>query len=192
MNIEELVVRNRSYRRFNEARALTRDELLALVNLARRAASGGNLQPLKYIVSCDPPANGRIFACLKWANALKDWDGPAEGERPGGYIVLLLDKAIASNAGCDHGIAGQTILLGAVERGLGGCMMGAIDRPALFETLGLNRERYDILLVIALGEPAETCVLEEMKPGGTVAYYRDDESVHHVPKRSLEEICLDI
>jgi nitroreductase len=187
--IEDLVRQNRSYRRFHQDVPVRIETLRALVNLARMSASGSNLQPLKYILSSDRETNARIFPHTRWAGYLKDWDGPAEGERPAAYIVILGDTEISKSFGCDHGIAAQSIMLGAAERGLGGCMIGSIARDRLRETLDIP-ERYEILLVLALGKPNETVVLEEVGPDGDIKYYRDEEDVHHVPKRSLEELVL--
>jgi len=187
--LEELIRKNRSYRRFHQGVAVELETLRQLVNLARLSASGSNLQPLKYILSCDPKTNADIFPHTRWAGYLKDWDGPAEGERPAAYIVVLGDTEIRKSFGCDHGIAAQSIMLGATEWGLGGCMIGSIDRPKLRQTLEIP-ERYEILLVLALGQPKEQVVLEEVGPDGDIKYYRDDENVHHVPKRSLDELIL--
>lgn len=188
--IEELVRQNRSVRRFYQDRPVSRETLLGLVNLARLSASAANLQPLKYVLSHDPEKNARIFSCLAWAGYLKDWPGPAEGERPAAYIVMLGDRDITGNFGCDHGIAAQSILLGARAKGLGGCMLGSIQRESLRELLDLP-PRYDILLVIALGVPKEQVVLEEVGPEGDIKYWRDARGVHHVPKRPLPEIILE-
>jgi nitroreductase len=187
--IEDLVRQNRSYRRFHEDVPVRVETLRALVNLARMSASGSNLQPLKYILSSDRETNARIFPHTRWAGYLKDWDGPAEGERPAAYIVILGDTEIRKSFGCDHGIAAQSIMLGATERGLGGCMIGSIAKDGLRQTLDIP-ERYEILLVLALGKPNETVVLEDVGPDGDIKYYRDEEDVHHVPKRSLEELVL--
>jgi nitroreductase len=187
--IEDLVRQNRSYRRFHEDVPVRVETLRALVNLARMSASGSNLQPLKYILSSDRETNARIFPHTRWAGYLKDWDGPAEGERPAAYIVILGDTEIRKSFGCDHGIAAQSIMLGAAARGLGGCMIGSIAKDRLRQTLDIP-ERYEILLILALGRPNETVVLEELGPDGDIKYYRDEEDVHHVPKRSLEELVL--
>ena len=187
--LEDLVRKNRSYRRFYQAVPVDIETLCALVNLARLSASGSNLQPLKYILSCQPETNARIFPHTRWAGYLKDWPGPAEGERPTAYIVILGDTEIRKSFGCDHGIAAQSIMLGAAERGLGGCMIGSIDRSELRQVLGIP-EQCEILLILALGKPKETVVLEEVGPDGSVEYYRDAEGVHHVPKRSLDELIL--
>jgi len=187
--LEDLVRKNRSYRRFREDVAVEAETLRELVNLARLSASGANLQPLKYVLSCDPGTNAMIFPRTRWAGYLKDWPGPAEGERPAAYIVILGDTEIRPSFGCDHGIAAQSIMLGAAERGLGGCMIGSIDRDGLRQALAIP-ERYEILLVLALGTPAEDVVLEDVDPDGDVKYYRDAQGVHHVPKRSLDEVIL--
>ena len=126
--LEDLIRKNRSYRRFHQDVAVDIEMLRALVDLARLSASGSNLQPLKYILSCEPETNARIFPHTRWAGYLKDWSGPAEGERPSAYIIILGDTEIRKSFGCDHGIAAQSIMLGATERGLGGCMIGSIDR----------------------------------------------------------------
>ena len=120
---------------------------------------------------------------------MRRWSGPAEGERPSAYIVILGDTELRKSFGCDHGIAAQSLMLGAAERGLGGCMIGSIDHDSLRQTLDIS-ERYEILLLLALGKPRETVVIEKVGPDGDIRYYRDAESVHHVPKRSLDELVL--
>jgi nitroreductase len=187
--IADLVRKNRSYRRFYQEVAIGHDTLKALVDLARCCASAANLQPLKYLLSCEPDRNGLIFKHLAWAAYLKDWQGPSEGERPSAYIIVLGDRTIAKSFGCDHGIASQTILLGATEKGLGGCMIGAVRRQELRQALGIAKH-LDILLVIALGKPKETVVLEDLGPDRDIRYWRDSQDVHHVPKRSLDEVIV--
>ncbi len=187
--IYELIRKNRTYRRFHQEVAIHRTDLEELIDLARLSSSGANLQSLKYVLSCDPETNGRIFPLLKWAGYLPEWNGPEEGERPSAYLVMLLDKDISSNCLWDHGIACQSILLGACEMGLGGCMFGSVDRDGLRASLKIP-ESYDILLVIALGKPKEKVVLEELNESGSVKYWRDAKKVHHVPKRKLQDLIL--
>ena len=187
--LEELIRKSRSYRRFDQDVVVRIETLRALVNLARLSPSGANLQALKYVLSCDPQTNARIFPHTRWAGYLKDWDGPEEGERPAAYIVILGDTELRKSFGCDHGIAAQSMMLGATYRGLGGCMLGALDRDGLRQALDIP-EQYEILLVLALGRPKETVVLEDAGPDGDIKYYRDAEHVHHVPKRSLDELIL--
>jgi nitroreductase len=188
--LKKLVLKNRSYRRFVESEAVSDKLLRELVDLSRYAASAANKQPLKYILSSTPEKNNRIFRHLTWARSLSGNGKPKKGERPAAYIIILGDREITANFGVDHGIAAQTILLAAVEKELGGCMLGAIDREGLRMSLDIPY-RFDILLVIALGKPAETVIIEDAGLEGIVDYWRDKKSVHHVPKRSLDEIIID-
>jgi nitroreductase len=187
--IEDLVRRNRSYRRFHEGMPVDLETLRALVNLARISASARNLQVLRYILSCDPKINANIFANLAWAGYLPDWQGPAEGERPAAYIILVADPSTSSQIAVDCGLAIQNILLGAVERGLGGCIIGSVQRDNLRDLLHIPRP-YDIQFVVALGVPLESVTIEEVAAGGEVKYWRDAQAVHHVPKRRLEDLIL--
>ena len=187
--ITELIFKNRSYRRFDQHYSLEISTLKELVNLARMSASANNAQPLKYFLSVASKTNNQIFPQLGWAGYLQDWPGPAEGERPSAYIIILGDKNIRENFGCDHGIAAQSILLGAVEKGLGGCMIGSVKKAAVQEELNIPAS-LEILLVIALGKPTEEVVLEEVKADGDIKYWRDESSIHHVPKRALDEIII--
>jgi nitroreductase len=187
--LRDLIVRTRSIRRFYEETPVDREALRELVDLARHSASGANIQPLRYILICEPERNARIFPLLSWAGYLKEWPGPVEGERPSGYIVILGDKRLRQTFDVDHGIASQSILLGATERGLGGCIIATIQRREMRAMLGLE-EHYEILLVLALGKPKEKVVLEPVGPDGDIKYWRDAEQVHHVPKRSLDELII--
>jgi len=188
--IRDLILQNRSRRRFHQEVTIEHETLRDLVDLGRCSASGSNRQPLKYILSCDPEKNAQIFPHIGWAGALKDWPGPAEGERPSAYIIILLDTEISESAGCDHGIAAQSILLGACERGLGGCMHGSAKKEELSKALGIL-PHYEILLVLSLGRPREEVVLETMGSDGNLDYWRDSNNVHHVPKRRLDDIIID-
>ncbi len=190
MNVREWILKNRTFRRFHQETPIDESALKELVDLGRLSASGGNQQPLKYLISCTPERNALIFPHLAWAAYLKGWGGPAEGERPAAYILILGDTAISKSFGVDHGIAAQSILLGAAERGWGGCMIGSVQRDPLRRALALP-ERYEILLVLALGKPAETVVLETARDG-EIRYWRDEHGVHHVPKRPLSEVLLTI
>jgi len=187
--IADLVRKNRSCRRFYQNHAVENETLMDLVNLARLSASAANLQPLRYILSSTPQHNERIFACLAWAGYLKDWPGPKEGERPSAYIIVLGDTTKAKDFDCDHGIAAQSILLGAREAGLAGCMIASINREKLREVFDIS-EDLKILLVIALGKPKEQVVIEEVGSDGSIRYWRDEQGVHHVPKRTLADIIV--
>ncbi len=184
----DLVKKNRSYRRFYEDTTISEAQLKDWIELARLSPSGRNAQPLKYMISNARELNERIFPHLAWAGYLKDWPGPKEGERPSAYLIMLGDTSIANNYFCDHGIAAQSILLGAVEAGFGGCIIAAVKREALQKELAIP-EHLEVLQVIALGKPKEEVKLEEMKEND-FKYWRDDKQVHHVPKRSLDDLIV--
>jgi nitroreductase len=187
--IRDLILKNRSYRRFHQEVDIKLETLREFVDLARLSASARNAQPLKYILSCEPQRNSLIFPHLAWAGYLTGWSGPCEGERPSAYIVILGDTEVRRSFGCDHGVAAQSIMLGATEKGLGGCMIANIEKEGLRKALEIP-PRYEILLVLALGKPKEKVVIETVGPDGNTRYWRDSEGVHHVPKRPLEEIII--
>lgn len=189
MSMIDIVKRSRSFRRFDQKHRLSRNALKQLINLARHSPSARNQQALKFLISNSSGKNNLIFSALAWAGALSGWKGPGQGERPSAYIVILGDRRISDDFSCDHGIAAQSIMLGAAEMGLGGCIIGSIDREALKKKLNIA-DHFRILLVIALGKPAEKVVLENVRSGSGVRYYRDAKGVHHVPKRSLKDLII--
>ena len=188
MILKDLILKNRSYRRFDESYRIENKTLEGLIDLARLSASGANRQPLKYLIYNLPEECERVFPSVVWAAYLKEWDGPAAGERPSGYIIILGDKSISAVFGVDHGIAAQSIMLGATEAGLGGCMIASIKRDLLRKELNIP-ERFEILLILALGKPVEKVIIDELKDGD-VKYWRDNERNHHVPKRPLNELII--
>ncbi len=189
MDLYDLIKKCRTIRRFDESAKISRETLLELIDLARLSPTAGNNQPLRFSIVKDQETCNSITGLLGWAGALKDWDRPAEGERPSAYIIILFDTLKVSNPKIDPGIAAQTILLGAVEKGLGGCMFGSIKREQLLELLKIDRQ-FGISLVVALGKPAEKVVIEQVSLGDDLCYYRDNESVHHVPKIKLNDLVL--
>jgi nitroreductase len=186
--IRDLILKNRTYRRFDEAVVIDRNQVAEWIDLARLSSSAANLQPMKYIIVTEKEDREKMFSNLKWAGYLQDWKGPKEGERPSAYIVMLLDYGISKNPWWDHGIAVQSIMLGAVEKGYGGCMFGALDKPAIKRDFVIG-EQYEIMTVLALGKPVEEVVMEDIKDG-SIKYYRDENNVHHVPKRKLEDMII--
>ena len=189
--LKDLVLKNRSYRRFYQEEKISKEELLEWIDLARLTSTGANLQNLKYVVVNEEEKNEKVFKELKWAGYLKDWDGPEEGEKPSAYIVMLVDTEIGTNIFWNHGLAAQSILLGATEKGFGGCMIASYNKENIKNALGIS-DRYDTLMVIALGKPKEEVVLDEIGEDGDIKYWRDENKVHHVPKRRLEDIVLDL
>jgi len=190
MNLKDLIYKTRSYRRFDESYQIATKTLKNLIDLARMSASGANRQPLKYLIYNTPEDCDRMFPYLSWAGYLADWPGPEKGERPTGYIIILGDKSITEIFGVDHGIAAQSIMLGATEAGLGGCMISSVMRAELREEMRIP-DNYDILLVLALGKPGEKIIIDDIKDD-EVKYWRDDEKNHHVPKRQLDDLVINL
>lgn len=191
--LRDLIMKNRSYRGYDETRKIEREELLELVDLTRYTASSVNMQPLKYYISCSKAEVDEIQKLTKWAAALPGLELPYPGTMPTGFIIICQDTSI--NAGStmflrDIGIAAQTILLAAVEKGLGGCMIGNFSKDRLKELLHLS-EHIEPNLIVAIGKPAEKIILTDVGEDGNTRYYRDESgTVHYVPKRSLEDIVL--
>jgi nitroreductase len=188
MIFSEIVKKNRSYRVYYEEKEIPADILMEFVDNARLIPSAMNLQPLKYYIA-DYSKRDLVFPHLKWAAYLTDWDGPQNGERPSAYIIILSDKNISSNIKWDHGIAAQTILLSAVSKDMGGCIIRNINIEGLTQSLEIP-DNYTIELVIALGFPKEKIILKEINSGDDVKYYRDSEGNHYVPKRKLADIII--
>lgn len=188
--VKELLIHTRSVRRFTNSESVTRETLSGLVELTRYCPSGANRQPLKFFCISGKEDCRFVTRHLKWAALLSDWEGPAEEEMPAAYILILVDRELTENAPYDSGIAAHAILMGAAEQGLGGCMFGSVDREALYERFGIEKEKYKIDLAIALGKPAEDPIIEEAK--NSTKYYRDPGDMHHVPKRPLSEILYEV
>lgn len=187
---KDLVLKNRSYRRFHEDVKISNEDLYELASLCQIVPSTANSQAIKLMLINNETDNAKVFETLGWAGMLKDWPGPIEGERPVSYIIVLDDLSLGKDKAVDVGIISQTLLLGAADKGLGGCMLGNINRPMLATALHIDLEKYAIELVIALGKPKETVVIEEMTPETGNRYYRDENGVHHVPKRLLSDLII--
>ena len=181
--LKDLILKNRSYRRFQQDAPVEMETLRELVDLARLSASGGNKQGLKFALCCDPETNRRIFPLIGLAG------NPTADEAPTAYIVILGDREIGKGSDADHGIAAQSIMLGATEKGLGGCMVGIVDHEKLRGVLGIP-ERYDILLLLIIGKPKEQPVIVPLPEDGEVRGYWDGAGVRQVPKRSLDELIV--
>ena len=157
-----------------------------LINAARLAPSGANLQPLEYIIVNDENKLNEVFENVKWAGYIAPKGNPKEGERPTAYIIVLVDKNNnTTTASYDVGAAVENILLTAWEEGIGACWMGSINRDNLRKIFNVPND-FTIDSVIALGYKGESPVVEEYK--GSVKYWKDDNNVLHVPKRNLKDI----
>jgi len=189
---EKLVHENRSYRGYDHSRKVTKDELLRMVDCARLAASSVNLQPLKYFLAWEEDVVSRIQPLTGWAKNLPEMSLPHKGMEPAAFIVICQDRSIFDSLARfqrDVGIVAQTILLAAVEMGLGGCMIGSFEAGRIKEALHLP-DHLTPMLVVAIGKPAEKIVLKEIDDGEPTPYYRDENDVHYVPKRKLKDIVL--
>ena len=192
MTMLELTQKNRSYRSYDHSRSIAREELEELVELARFTPSSVNVQPLKYALVYEADRVARLQPHVFWAKKLKDVKLPPEGHQPTGFVVICLDTRVSQAAEAfmkDVGIVAQTMLLGAVEKGLGGCMIGNFREADVRQAVGLAEE-YRPLLVLAIGKPDEEVILEDALPGADVSYYRDEHFVHHVPKRTASELTI--
>lgn len=188
--LKDLVTRCRTFRRFHEDVKISTEELKELVELARLTPSTANSQALKFRLCNTPEEAEKVFDTLGWAGAIPDWNGPEKGERPSAYIIILCDLSLGKNKLYDDGITAQTMMLGAVEKGYGGCMLGSVQRSRLAEALHIDTAKYSVDLVLALGKPKEEVVLVPVKEDGDVRYYRDENQVHYVPKRRLEDLIV--
>jgi len=191
MTLYDLVEKSRSRRRFKQDQHIEIETLYGLVSLARLCPSGSNLQPLKYILVNTPEKNTLIFKHLSWAGYIQDWEGPEDGEQPSAYIIILGDTTIRQNFGVDPGIVAQTMMLGASEKGVGGCIIASINKTDLTTDLSIPSQ-YEILLILALGIPNEKVVVTQVDHSGDIKYWRDEQNIHYVPKRSLDELILEI
>ncbi len=186
--LKDLVLKNRSYRRFYQNELIEKDQLRQWIDLARLGASCRNAQSLRYVTVSNQNLCKQVFENLAWAGYLSDWVGPIEGEQPVAYVIMLNDERLSKNYFCDDGIAVQNLMLAAVEDGFGGCILRAFKEKNIRELLNIS-EDYSIIQVVALGKPNEEIVIEEMKDEN-IKYWRDENGVHHVPKRKLDDLVI--
>lgn len=185
--VEELILKARSYRRFDENKRIPHELLVKMVDYARRTASGSNKQVLRYFIADDMEINKKVSECIGWAGYLTEWNGPVDGEKPAAYIVLLTEND--ANSAYDEGIAAQSIMLMAAENNIGGCFLLNVKREEMRKLLNIP-EKYRIKLVIALGYPAEKVVIDDISEGEDIKYYRDGNDCHHVPKLGLKDVLI--
>ncbi len=182
--IYEKITSRRTIRKYVK-KNIPKNVFIKCVDAARLSPSSMNLQPLKYTIVNDQRLLEKVFSTLEWAGYLPDYH-PSKEEMPSGYVVILLDKGIRKSYGVDPGIAAMSISMVAYEEGLGSCILGAVDKPKLRRILNLP-ENLEIILVVALGYPAENPIVDSVKDGD-IKYWLDSDQVLHVPKRDLEDI----
>ena len=185
--ISELIKKNRSYRRYDASREISRELLVSFVENARFVASAANLQRLRFTVVNDKAECDKIFSSLKFAGYLKEWAGPALNERPAAYIIVSSSAELDGLLGIDVGIAAEAITLAAAESGVGACMFRSYDADVIKSFLPQEGQKPH--LVISLGYPTEQVYLTDSKDGD-VKYYRDENDAHAVPKLPLDELML--
>lgn len=188
----DLLKKNRSYRGYDESVEIDRETLEELVDCARYTPSSVNMQPLKYYLVQKREETSRIQKLTKWARAFPDLKLPHKGCCPTAFIVICQDTNICDSIPRfqkDVGIVAQTLLLAAVERGLGGCMIGNYSGEEVSRELALPEHLVPVLIV-AIGKPQETVVLTDVGEDGSTDYYRDENDVHYVPKRTLKDLLI--
>ena len=182
--IYEKIISRRTTRKF-EQKQVPKEIIERCVDAARLSPCGSNRQPLKYVIVNDEEQLKKVFKATRWAGSLPEYN-PSENEAPKAYVAILLDKNIRERPGHDAGIAAMSISMVAFDEGVASCMLGGIDRVVLRKVLEVP-EHLDILILVALGYPAEKQVVDEAE-GGNIKYWLDENGVIHVPKRPLEEI----
>jgi len=190
--IKDLAKKSRSYRGYDESRTIARAELLELVDCARYAPSSVNRQPFKYYLAYTRDQLDKIQPLTLWARALPQMKLPHPGKRPTGFIVICQETEWdpdLNRYSRDVGAVAQTMLLAATEVGLGGIMINNFNRVQVSAALELP-EHIIPLLIVALGKPDEEIVIREIANGEDTRYYRDEQDVHYVPKRKLEDVIL--
>lgn len=185
--IKKLIEYNRTCRRFDQKFKVTYEDFLQLVELARLSASAANKQTLRFAFAAREKA-ATVFDNIKWAGYITD-GAPKDDQKPPAYILVLNDNAFGKADLTSCGIAMQSMLLGAAEMGLRGCIFGSINRTKLHKALNLD-ENTEIINVIALGKPAETAVIENIRKTDSIKYWRDDNGIFHVPKIIAEELII--
>ena len=183
-SLESLLKRNRSYRGYDASRAVTEADLLKLLEVVPWVASGMNAQPLRFkLVYGD--ASSLVHPLVRLGAALPEEHLPHPGEEPSAYIIVC-SAASGRVVDIDLGIAAQSILLRAVEMGLGGIFILNFKAAELAATLQLPSEP---LAVIGIGKPLEHIFLVPVKEGTDLAYYRKD-GAHFVPKLQVSDLLL--
>lgn len=192
-DLKNLMMSDRTVRRFRESERIPVETLEKVVELVRYCPSGRNAQPLRYVIVTSEDDKEKVYPLLKWAGYFKDWYGPEKGERPAAYIIQCLDTKYGNNCLCDDGLQLEAMTLGLRTLGIAGCIIKAFDSIKLHEELRVG-ERYLPRYVLAVGYPAENVEIEDMdgSEDADFKYYRTPDGTHHVPKRPLSELILKV
>jgi nitroreductase len=184
MNIYEMILKRRTIRRF-QRKKVPYEVLEKCVNAARLAPSAANLQPCEYLIVDEEDLLDEVFGTLQWAGYISDGSPPAS-QRPTAYIIVLINQDVKRKEfEHDVGMALENLILTALEEGVGSCCFGAVEREKLRKKFNIPK-KYIIDLVIALGYPHESPVLEPFED--SVKYWKDKKGLLHIPKRKLKDI----
>lgn len=184
-SLETLLKRNRSYRGYDARRPVTREDLLEMLKTVTWVGSGMNAQPLRFHLVVGTEASA-VHPLVKLGAALPEEHLPHPGEEPSAYIIICAEGAENRIVDMDLGIAAQSILLRAVEMGLGGIFILNFQAEPLQQTLGLSLKP---LAVLGIGKPMEKIFLMPCHKGDSLQYYRKD-GVHFVPKLQVEDLLV--
>ena len=188
MNAMELLTTRRTYRRFAQ-KAVPQDVVDDIVQAVRLSSCGANRQAVRLVLVQSPEMVAKVQPLVKWAGYLPPEQGtPKADELPTFYAAVVQDTAIPGDLATDTGIALANMTLAAWDKGVGSCIMGAIDRPALTKLLALP-DGVRLCYMVALGYPTHASKLVEMQDG-SVKYYLDENRGYCVPKRSMDEVLL--
>ena len=185
-SLDSLLHRNRSYRGFDPAREVTEADLRTLLSVVPLTASGMNRQPLRFrLVTSDKAP--LVWPHITLGAALPEEHLPKPGWEPRAFLIVCSTVPEDRVVDMDLGFAAQSILLKAVEMGLGGLFILNIRKEALRQALDLPLSP---LAVIAIGKPAERVFLLPVSgPDEDLAYYRKDGN-HYVPKLQEESLLV--
>jgi nitroreductase len=185
LSLYDLIVSRRTIRRFKPI-PVARPILEKIANAGRLAPSAGNLQPLEFVIVDDGELRRQVFPCLRWAGYIAPEGNPRPGQEPMAYIFPLVNLSVREKGyENDVGAAVENMILAAWEAGVGSCWLISVERPKLAVILRIP-EGYRIDSVLALGYPAESPVVEDLKD--SVKYWKDEHGVLHVPKRRLGDV----
>ena len=193
MMIKDLIKKNRSVRGYDISREVADEELREMVDCARLSASSVNMQPLKYVTINTPEGRDKIIGQISFAAKLSELHLPISGTEPMAYIVICQDENISKSGTGYHkdaGIVAHSITLAAAEMGLGACILGYFSPKEMATSLRLAGNLRP-LLVIALGKSIEDIRIVEIEEGESTDYYRDENGVHYVPKRRLDDVIVE-
>jgi len=182
----ELLKTRRSYRKF-EQKPVPEEVLRDILEAARLSASGGNKQPLRYIVINDSSKLDSVLQYLTWAGQIpKEIGWPKDNEKPVLYIAVIENVKESPYSETDAGIADANMTLAAWSHGVGSCIICACNKPKLEELFGLG-ENQRLHSIVAFGYPSHKSTVVDPGDDGKLNYYVDEEKNFYVKKRKIED-----